>query len=118
MNRLPETNAGIVTSWIPITTAHPHQPGCENFVWKFVPNVIAAWDPGYGLSVENDATCHPKPVTTWWLQNRLGSNQQTIFSLGPITCPSDYYTATMSAKDASSTSVACCPLCVQLHVIL
>ncbi|KAI1467980.1 uncharacterized protein F4812DRAFT_459262 [Daldinia caldariorum] len=110
MNRLPETNGGIVTSWIPITTAHPHQPGCENFVWKWATNVIAAWDPGYGVSVKTDATCHPKPVTTWWLQDHLGSNRQTVFSLGPVTCPSDYYTATMSAKDASSTYVACCPL--------
>ncbi|KAI1657336.1 hypothetical protein F4813DRAFT_361102 [Daldinia decipiens] len=110
MNRLPETNTGIVTSWIPIPTAHPHQPGCENSLWKFVPTIIAAWDPGYGLSVGGVTTCHPKPVTTWWLQERLGPIRETILSLGPITCPSDYYTATVSAKDASSTYVACCPL--------
>ncbi|KAI2469491.1 hypothetical protein F4781DRAFT_217982 [Annulohypoxylon bovei var. microspora] len=110
MNRLPETNRGVVTSWIPITTAYPHQAGCDKYLWKYVPNTIAAWDPGYGISVQTDATCLPKPVTTWWLQDRLGPVKETILSIGPITCPQDYYTATASAKDASSTFVACCPL--------
>ncbi|KAI0833132.1 hypothetical protein F5Y06DRAFT_301201 [Hypoxylon sp. FL0890] len=110
MNRLPETNRGIVTSWIPITTAYPHQPGCDNYLWKYVPSVIAAWDPGYGISVKTDATCLPKPVTTWWLQDRFGPIQETVLSVGPVTCPQDYYTATASAKDTSSTFVACCPL--------
>ncbi|KAI1140526.1 hypothetical protein F5Y05DRAFT_320477 [Hypoxylon sp. FL0543] len=110
MNRLPETNRGIVTSWIPITTAYPHQPGCDDYLWKFVPSVIAAWDPGYGVSVKTDATCLPKPVTTWWLQDHFGPIQETVLSIGPVTCPQDYYTATASAKDTSSTLVACCPL--------
>ncbi|KAI1341380.1 hypothetical protein F5Y15DRAFT_354893 [Xylariaceae sp. FL0016] len=110
MNILPETNAGVVTSWIPITTAHPTQAGCDQHLWKFIPNTIAAWDPGYGMSVDPDATCHPKPVTTWWLQDRLGINDATVLSLGPLTCPQAYYTATASAKDSSSTFVACCPI--------
>ncbi|KAI1408462.1 hypothetical protein F5Y13DRAFT_172512 [Hypoxylon sp. FL1857] len=110
MNRLPETNRGVVTSWIPITTAYPHQPGCDTYLWKYVPSVIAAWDPGYGISVKTGATCLPKPVTTWWLQDRFGPIQDTVLSIGPVTCPQDYYTATASAKDASSTLVACCPL--------
>ncbi|KAI1462566.1 hypothetical protein F4805DRAFT_471858 [Annulohypoxylon moriforme] len=110
MNRLPETNKGTVTSWIPITTAYPHQAGCDKYLWRYVPNTIAAWDPGYGISVQTDATCLPKPVTTWWLQDRLGPIQETILSLGPVTCPQDYFTATASAKDASSTFVACCPM--------
>ncbi|KAI5861257.1 hypothetical protein GGS23DRAFT_577781 [Durotheca rogersii] len=110
MNRLPETNDGIVTSWIPIPTTHPSQPGCENLIWKYVPNVIAAWDPGYGIEVRKDVTCHPKAMTTWWRQDQLGANKETVMSLGPVTCPQDYYTATASAKDASSTYVACCPI--------
>ncbi|KAI2625751.1 hypothetical protein GGR54DRAFT_513131 [Hypoxylon sp. NC1633] len=118
MNRLPETNEGVVTSWIPIPTAHPHQPGCESMLWKFVPNILAAWDPGYGLSVQTDVTCHPKPVTTWWLQDRLGPISDTIVSLGPVTCPQDYFTATVSAKDASSTFVACCPFNYEFEGIM
>ncbi|KAL7623253.1 hypothetical protein AAE478_006934 [Parahypoxylon ruwenzoriense] len=110
MNRLPETNAGVVTSWIPIPTTHPSQPGCEKWLWEYVPNVIAAWDPGYGVEIRTDATCLPKPVTIWWMQDHLGPIRETIFSLGPVTCPQDYYTATASAKDLSSTYVACCPI--------
>ncbi|OTA96489.1 hypothetical protein M434DRAFT_8932 [Hypoxylon sp. CO27-5] len=110
MNRLPETNRGTVTSWIPIETAYPHQPGCDNYLWKYVPSIIAAWDPGYGISVKTDATCLPKPVTTWWLQDRFGPIQDTVLSIGPITCPQDYYTAKASAKDTSSTLIACCPM--------
>ncbi|KAI1211679.1 uncharacterized protein F4807DRAFT_458574 [Annulohypoxylon truncatum] len=110
MNRLPETNTGTVTSWIPISTAYPHQAGCDEYFWQYVTDTIAAWDPGYGISVRTDATCLPKPVTTWWLQDRFGPIKETILSIGPVTCPQDYYTATASAKDASSTFVACCPL--------
>ncbi|KAI1389906.1 uncharacterized protein F4822DRAFT_217909 [Hypoxylon trugodes] len=110
MNRLPETNSGTVTSWIPIPTTHPHQPGCESSLWKFVPNTIAAWDPGYGISVSTSPTCLPKPVTTWWLQDRFGPIAETVLSIGPVTCPQDYYTATASAKDSSSTLIACCPM--------
>ncbi|OTB08998.1 hypothetical protein M426DRAFT_7027 [Hypoxylon sp. CI-4A] len=57
-----------------------------------------------------DVTCLPKPATTWWRQNAIGPIEDTIFSIGPITCPQDYYTASVSAKDASSTFVACCPI--------
>ncbi|CAJ2502669.1 Uu.00g100630.m01.CDS01 [Anthostomella pinea] len=110
MNLLPETNAGVVTSWIPITTAHPDQAGCDGYKWRFVPDTIAAWDPGYGISVQTDATCLPKAVTTWWLADRLGLNTQTVLSVGPITCPEAYYTASVSAKDESSSLVACCPV--------
>ncbi|KAI1778186.1 hypothetical protein F4818DRAFT_289064 [Hypoxylon cercidicola] len=109
MNRLPETNTGVVTSWIPITTAHPTHPGCESLIWKYNPTVLAAWDPGYGVEVDTDATCLPKPVTTWWLQDRFGPIKETVLSIGPVTCPQDYYTATTSKKDDSSTYVACCP---------
>ncbi|KAI1758824.1 hypothetical protein GGR53DRAFT_524353 [Hypoxylon sp. FL1150] len=109
MNRLPETNTGVVTSWIPITTAYPTQPNCPSLIWKYVPSTLAAWDPGYGIDVDTDVTCLPKPVTTWWLQNRFGPIEATILSIGPITCPQAYYTATVSKKDESSTFVACCP---------
>ncbi|KAI1380736.1 hypothetical protein F4677DRAFT_196371 [Hypoxylon crocopeplum] len=109
MNRLPETNSGVVTSWIPVPTVHPHQAGCENLLWQYVPNVIAAWDPGYGIEVDTKATCLPKAATTWWLQDRFGPISDSVFSLGPVTCPQDYYTATVSAKDATSTFIACCP---------
>ena len=79
-------------------------PSCD------VPNAIAGWDPGYGLDVAPDTTCHPKPVTTWWNNGRLGGNSLTIVSLGPMSCPEAYSTARTSVKDQYSTMVACCPM--------
>ncbi|KAI1081322.1 hypothetical protein F5B20DRAFT_535628 [Whalleya microplaca] len=111
MDRLPETNKGVVTSWIPVASAHPDQAGCSDYMWKYVPETLAAWDPGYGVEVKRDATCLPREATAWWLQERaLPQNTETVYSLGPVTCPQAYYTATKSVQDASSTYVACCPL--------
>ncbi|KAI0134107.1 hypothetical protein BJ170DRAFT_184961 [Xylariales sp. AK1849] len=107
--KAPETHEGIVTSWIPITTEFPTAPGCSEALWKWIPSILAAWDPGYGVYVDQQTTCLPKPVTTWWLSDRLGNNPYTVISLGPVTCPEAYYTATSSIKDSSSTFVACCP---------
>lgn len=109
INRLPETNGNVVTSWIPLESAWPQQPDCTSALWNYYKNIVAAWDPGYGVSANTDVTCHPKAVTTWWLQERLGPNTETVVSLGPINCPEDYYTATERVQDSSSTLVACCP---------
>jgi hypothetical protein len=105
----PETHSGIVTSWIPVGTAFPSSSGCESLYWSFVPNTLAAWDPGYGISVDTNVKCVPPAETTWWDQNRLGVNSLTIVSLGPITCPSAYTTVTTTIENQSSTFVACCP---------
>jgi len=111
----PETNGKTVTSWIPITSAYPSQPLCPDLFWSYVPNTIAAWDPGYGISVDDGShSCHPKAVTTWWDAERLGHNTLTTVSLGPFTCPQAYFTAKTSVKDTSSTMVACCPAYVNL----
>ncbi|RYP70609.1 hypothetical protein DL771_005322 [Monosporascus sp. 5C6A] len=108
-NRLPETNGNVVTSWIPLESGSPANSECGDVRWNYVGNIIAAWDPGYGVSVDRAVTCHPKAVTTWWLQERLGPNTATTVSLGPIDCPENYYTATQNVQDSSSTLIACCP---------
>ncbi|OIW23617.1 hypothetical protein CONLIGDRAFT_637587 [Coniochaeta ligniaria NRRL 30616] len=107
--KLPETNSGVVTSWIPITTGYPSVQGCDKIYWSVDPNPVAAWDPGYGLLVA-DSSCLPRPVTTWWDQQFLGTNTDTVLSIGPVTCPQAYYTAKTSVKDSSSTLVGCCPI--------
>jgi len=108
--RPPETNGQVVTSYIPVTTAHPSASGCGEQFWSYVSNTMAAWDPGYGISVDLARTgCLPRAVTSWWDAERLGENSLTTVSLGPITCPQAYFTASTSVKDASSTFVGCCP---------
>jgi len=113
-DKAPETNGRMVTSWLPVTTAFPSSPGCSDLVWSYVPNTLAVWDPGYGISVDAEASCQPRAVTTWWDAERLGRNSLTTLSLGPLTCPEAYYTARTSVKDPSSTFVGCCPSYVTL----
>lgn len=69
---------------------------------------IVGWDPGYGISVQ-DLRCVPEAVTTWWDQDRLGPNSETVVSIGPLSCPEPYKTFATLREDSSSTQVACCP---------
>ncbi|RYP81439.1 hypothetical protein DL770_005915 [Monosporascus sp. CRB-9-2] len=108
-NRLPETHGNAVTSWIPLESGLSANSECGDLRWNYWGDIIAAWDPGYGVSADQALTCHPKAVTTWWLQDRLGPNEATTVSLGPMDCPENYYTATQNVQDSSSTLIACCP---------
>ncbi|PMD32307.1 hypothetical protein L207DRAFT_572109 [Hyaloscypha variabilis F] len=108
-NYPPETHNGIVTSWIPLTSAYPSSSGCDTLWWSVVVSTLAVWDPGYGLTVDSNVHCVPPPVTSWWDQANLGANSLTQLSIGPITCPVDYTTVATSIVDETSTFVACCP---------
>ena len=105
----PETNAGTVTSWVPIGTTFPSPSGCESLYWSYVVGTLAVWDPGYGISVDTNIKCLPPAATSWWDQARSGVNSLTTFSLCPITCPSDYTTVIIMVQNLFSTFVACCP---------
>lgn len=76
-----------------------------------MPDILAAWDPGYGLFVKPGVvSCHPPQVTSWWDAEHMSVNiRVTQISLGPVTCPQAYYTAATSVNAGKSTLVACCP---------
>ncbi|RYP19333.1 hypothetical protein DL765_003415 [Monosporascus sp. GIB2] len=101
-NRLPETHGNVVTSWMPLGSGRPANSECADLRWNYHGDIIAAWDPGYGVSADQAVTCHPKAVTTWWLQERLGPNTATTVSLGPMDCPENYYTATQNVQDSTT----------------
>lgn len=105
---LPETNARTVTSWIPVTAAWPSQSGCAEALMD-IGGLIVAWDPKFGISVNTNLDCLPPAATNWALQSDLGSQGNTISSLGPMVCPEAYYTVTTSVKDQDSTFAAYCP---------
>lgn len=107
----PEMNAGTLTSWIPIGTTFPSPSGCESLYWSIV-GTLAVWDPGYGIDVDTSVKCLPA-VTIWWDQYLLGVDSATVFSLGPITCPSDYTTVKIMIQNQFSTFVACCPTYIE-----
>jgi hypothetical protein len=106
-----ETNGGVVTSWIPLTTSFASVSGCSNSYMLEGPSLVA-FDPGYGLSINSDATCQPSAVTTWWKQARLGGGSgsgHTAVSILPLTCPDGWSTVATSISDSTTTQAMCCP---------
>ncbi len=102
---------GVLTTWLPMSTAWPSSEGCESSFWQVVSPTIAAWDPGYGIFVQPGLQCLPPQVTSWWDAVHLSSIDfsKTAISIGPVVCPEAYATAATSVNAASSTFVACCP---------
>lgn len=111
--RPPEIGSdGTITSWLPMSTAWPSVSGCESQMFKFVPQILAGWDPGYELFVPGAATCLPPQMLTWWDADKLTlgiDTTKTKLSVGPIVCPEAYTTATTITNAGKSTFVACCP---------
>ncbi|KAI1851344.1 hypothetical protein JX266_003419 [Neoarthrinium moseri] len=106
-----ETNAGVVTSWVPLATVYTPSVGCSSQYRLNGPSLVA-FDPGYGLDIDSRIICQPPAVTTWWEQGRLGSGNDaghTAVSLGPMTCPDKWITVASSVQDESSTIAMCCP---------
>lgn len=106
-----ETNDGVVTSWVPLTTEFTASSSCSTEYRLNGPSLVA-YDPGYGLDIDPDVICAPPAVTTWWEQGRLGRGNEdghTAASLGPMTCPDGWATVVTSRKDQSSTLAMCCP---------
>jgi hypothetical protein len=103
----PETNDGVVTSWLPLPTAWPSVQPCSTDIYSESGGggLARAFDPFYGKSIDTQITCLPPAATLWWSQ----STGQTVTSLGPLACPELYTTATTSVVNSLSTFVACCP---------
>ncbi|KAK4236479.1 hypothetical protein C8A03DRAFT_45525 [Achaetomium macrosporum] len=107
----PETNDGVVTSWVTLTTVFTPSIGCESKFRLNGPSLVA-YDRGYGLDIDPKVKCAPPAVTTWWEQGRLGGGNDaghTAASLGPMTCPNAWTTVVTSIRGASSTLAMCCP---------
>jgi hypothetical protein len=105
----PETNNGVVTSWLPVTTAWPSIQQCSTDIYSQLGGGVAlAFDPYYGRFINTQITCLPPAATLWW-SRVLQTPAQTITGLGPLECPQLYTTGTTSVINPMSTFVACCP---------
>lgn len=102
-------DSGDVVSFIPLTTTFSAPRSCSSIFRLDGPSLMA-YDPGYAVEINSDVICGPPAVTTWWEQARLGvgPSDHTALSIGPLTCPGPFTTATTSVQDGS-TSVFCCP---------
>ena len=74
-----------------------------------------AYDPAYGVAIDQTVVCDPPQVTSWWggpsgpgVLVATGS-QQTALSIGPVVCPGDFSTILTSVYFGSTTHVMCCP---------
>lgn len=119
----PELRSGVWTSWLPLTTTWPSEPGCDSAAWArydIAPSVgfwPYIYDPAYGQSVANSPRCLPPEATQWWDGASTVSSTITSWSLGPIVCPEAYTTVSTSSVSALGTSVICCPSSVYPHLI-
>ncbi|PMD59208.1 uncharacterized protein K444DRAFT_664331 [Hyaloscypha bicolor E] len=108
----PETNGGIVTSWLPLTSTWPSVAECATggiYSQMGANGALAiAYDPYYGMSIDRSLTCLPPFATAWWSQSTT-TPLLTHTSLGPFVCPGGYTTATSSVVNDISTFVGCCP---------
>ncbi|RDW60259.1 hypothetical protein BP5796_11865 [Coleophoma crateriformis] len=110
----PETNSGVVTSWLPVTTAWPSVSQCSSEIYSQIPfgtnggALAIAFDPYYAQSIDSRITCLPPAATLWWDQTQQ-IPAQTVTSLGPFVCPGLYTTASTSNVNGLSTFIACCP---------
>lgn len=87
-----------------------HPDDCASAFWQWnQSDQLVAWDPGYGISVNQNLRCVPEAVTTWWLQGMLGTNTETVVSIGPLTCPYAFSQVATHVEDETRTRVACCP---------
>lgn len=115
----PETNSGIVTSWLPLTTPFPYNSNgaCSLGSWASSGNgpdrdsIALAFDPDSNYANQFANNCLPTEVTKWWNQRATTGHGglATQYSIGPIVCPEIYTTATTSDLGGGSTQVACCP---------
>jgi hypothetical protein len=105
----PVTNNGVVTSWLPVTTAWPSIQQCSTDIYsQFGGGLALAFDPYYGRFINTQISCLPPAATLWWSQV-LQTPAQTITGLGPLECPQLCTTGTTSVINPMSTFVACRP---------
>lgn len=104
-----ETSDGVVTTWLPLTTAYAANTAatCTD-LFRGVPDGLLAYDPNYG-TLDPNWKCMPTQASSWWAQYANGPTYATNYGIGPITCPENWQTVQTSVKDQISTFAMCCP---------
>lgn len=111
VSRTAETRTGTITSWLSLITSPPIDPRCSDHLYDpdGEHHTMIAFDPR--LEVVANMTCLPREAAEWYTQKNLpfGATTGTVTSLGPMSCPNGYTTASTRKKDLTSTMVFCCP---------
>lgn len=111
----PETTSGITTSWLPLTTEWTFPVACSQINSAVIYNstLLFSNDPSY-KGPRSTGTCQPSEVDAWWNRRAppritASSNDQHIYSVGPLQCPFGYTTATSITVSPGTIEVGCCP---------
>ncbi|KAI7781222.1 hypothetical protein LA080_015139 [Diaporthe eres] len=116
--KLPETNLGTETSWIPLVTPYStNGQECTSSFWLYQ-GTLFTWDPAFRRSIDPHYSCVPEAAISWWNQWAMGGNSETVLSIGPIICPEPYTQVSTVSVDASHTRVLCCPIEVGSGTVL
>lgn len=101
-----EGSAGVVTTWLPLTTVYPIVPSCKNEFYS-PDNLkhIYAYDPNQN-ALTFSTKCWPSEARSWWNQE---TSAAAITSLGPFLCPEAYTVAITTVVNSGSTLSGCCP---------
>ncbi|KPI36168.1 uncharacterized protein AB675_8859 [Cyphellophora attinorum] len=108
-----ETNAGIVTTWVPLSTTYSPTQACRTSfrgVYDGGSNDgLNAFDPNYS-TLDSSYSCMPAAASVWWDQP-VASDQTatTTLGIGPIVCPESWHVVQTSTKDVTSIFSMCCP---------
>ncbi|TAQ89227.1 hypothetical protein B7494_g2430 [Chlorociboria aeruginascens] len=106
----PETDFGVVTSWLPLSTVFPLAPGCSSKVFarlgiQIPGDLPVVFDPNIGLISSDWASCQPTQLTSWWLTpTDVTTGVKTLYSIGPLVCPEAYTTAGTSVIASGMSS--------------
>lgn len=103
------TIGGTPTIFVPMATPYPSGDGCGTNIYQLASAepTFLAWDPAYGKSVTDAASCIPTQVSTWWFQD---PDALLYTAIGPtFACPEAYSTVLTTVTASSVQKVYCCP---------
>ncbi|KAG6357686.1 hypothetical protein INS49_013565 [Diaporthe citri] len=103
------TIGGTPTIFVPLPTPYPSEDGCGTNIYQLASTTptFLAWDPAYGKSVTDAASCIPSQVSTWRFQD---PDALLYTAIGPtFVCPEAYSTVSTTVTASSVQKVYCCP---------
>ncbi|KAI9650093.1 hypothetical protein NHQ30_000106 [Ciborinia camelliae] len=101
-----EGSAGVITTWLPLTTVYPLVPSCKSEFYS-PDNLthIYAYNPNQN-ALTFPTKCWPFEAALWWNQK---TDAAAITSLGPFLCPAAYTVAVTASVNSGSILTGCCP---------
>jgi hypothetical protein len=120
----PQTTSGTTTTFLPRITPFTGPAICSDWTHNLATydselssTYLYAWDPLYGLYINESVTCQPAEATTWavGLSSRASLSSassdlgDSVTILAPFSCPGNWTAAWSSTENPSTSATVCCP---------